>query len=124
MRYIGLLLLPAVSLLAAERFIIVVPDNLVTPANNLCSRVHTNLYRNRFAGGGENTFIPSLGLTSTGPTTHAWCNWQFDNPADLAFLTNNGNGILNNPNVKIFNAATTTPDRVLIELGLVRVEAP
>ena len=117
-----LLLLALAAVAAGPRYIIVIPEALVPTANQLAVRVHTNKYGISGAAGSDTLSGPLT--TNALPTniTHRWCNWQFDNDDDWYFLTNRGWTMITNKAVKIFNCSTTDPERVLIDLNMIRVE--
>lgn len=118
------------AMAAGPRYIIVVPADRAPSANAVAVRVHTNLYN---AGGlnagqlatyaGSDTWcVPLTTNAASTNITHYWCNWQFDNTNHWTMLTNWGWTVMTNARVRVFNAATTTPDQVLQELGLFRMQ--
>lgn len=125
-----LLTVAAMAVAAGPRYIIVVPADRAALANAAAVRIHTNLYDagglnieqlSTYAGS-DSWSVPLTTNEVSTNITHYWCNWQFDNTNHWTMLTNWGMVVMTNARVRIFNAATTTPDQVLQELGLFRMQ--
>lgn len=105
----------------AVRVLIVVPSNLTATANTACQRWHTNFWGIQ-RGTNSQVFTASLttNVYGTNPITHYWCNWAMSSNEWWWFT--NKLTVVGTPNIKVFNAATTTPDQVLQDLGLFRMQ--
>jgi hypothetical protein len=73
--------------------------------------------------GGERTFTVGLSTTGLPPVTHYWCSWQMDDDWDARIKENLQNAV-DNGNAWVFNGNIRTPEWVLQQLGLKRVEVP
>lgn len=67
--------------------------------------------------GGANTFTVPLSATGSPPATHYWCNWAMT-VAEDADIRARLQPLVNTNRVRIFDALTTTPEQVLVTLGL------
>ena len=65
---------------------------------------------------GENTFTVGLSADGTEPITHYWCNWNMTQET-YNFLQENIGDIAN-----FYNAENWTPDEVLAEESLQRIQ--
>lgn len=111
---IGLLLLAGLAF-AQQRMIIVVPANRAAVANAACRRWHTNFWGIP-RGTNAMVFDAALSATGTGTISHYWCNWQFTSNEWWWFT--NRLTVHTTPQIRLFNAATVTPNQVLIQLEL------
>jgi hypothetical protein len=71
--------------------------------------------------GGENTFNVPLSISGNLPATHYWCSWQLDDDWDRQ-LKEKLQQVVTNGNAWVFNGNNRTPDSILTELGLQRIE--
>jgi len=96
-----------------RHLIIVVPVGLAIQANQRCKEIDPV--------GGERTFTVGLSLTGQAPATHHWCGWNLSDDEETAVRTKM-RPHLDSGAVKVFESATISPDDVLRQVNLKRVE--
>lgn len=102
-----------------RRLLIVVPASEQAAANTRAKEVDT--------AGGERTFTAGLvpvGSPSGTAPSHYWCGWTVTQAEFDAIRSRLDTAALRKKGIRIYDAATWTPEAVLADLGLAQLAMP